>query len=215
MPINQINITILIKIYVILTFIFGLVVLNKKDRINKILIWILGLSASTEIINWILIYYRYPITLAVNIWMILHHAMWLYLFYRINPHKKISTIVITAFVSYGIINTIEIEGLFDFNYTTFLFGALGYIIILLIDSFKKLRNEALFYFYSNDFILLCAPIIFYFGTSLMFGFRGKEITKTMIYNDFDLYHTVIYFVNFIYYTIVNIFIYRNIGLRNK
>lgn len=122
---------------------------------------------------------------------------------------------LTGFLGYGFINAIEIEGFFALNYNTYLLGALGYIIIFLIDSFKKLSHEKFSYFYTNEFILLSAPIIFYFGTSLMFGFRGKEITKTVIYNDFDLYHTIIYFVNLIYYTIVNLFIYRNIGLKNK
>ena len=215
MLINQINIYILIKIYVILTFIFGLVVLNKRVKINRILIWLIGISASTEIINWALLHFGYPIKPVVNIWIVFHHALWLFLFYSINPYKNTTTIVITGFLGYGFINAIEIEGFFALNYNTYLLGALGYIIIFLIDSFKKLSHEKFSYFYTNEFILLSAPIIFYFGTSLMFGFRGKEITKTVIYNDFDLYHTIIYFVNLIYYTIVNLFIYRNIGLKNK
>ncbi len=176
---------------------------------------ILFVSFFTEILNWFFLQRNYPIQLTVNCWMFCHTILWFLLFYLINPSRKIDAIVITSFVIYAIINLIEYEGFFNLNYATFLFGALTYIIIFLIDSFLKLKNERLSYFNSNEFLLLSSPILFFLGTSLMFGFRERTITRVLIVGETTLYQMVIYFVNFVYYTIINIYIFKNIGLKYK
>lgn len=189
--------------------------LDRSHKKHRLLLLLLFVNFFTEVLNWVLLLKNYPIQPTVNGWIFFHTLLWFFLFFVIHPYKKTDAIIITSFVVYAIINISEFEGMFKLNYTTFLLGALSYITIFLVDSFKRLKNEELSYFYSNDFLLVSSPILFFMGTSLMFGFRERAITRVLIIGETTLYQTIIYFVNFVYYTIINIYIFKNIGLKNK
>lgn len=107
------------------------------------------------------------------------------------------------------------EGKFKINKITFVLGAFIYLAFVFFESFYQLKKENLSFFESNRFILIIAPLLFFLGFSLMFGFIKKDIRSTIIYGNTNLYKFVSYYVNLIYYAIINIYIYKERRLRNE
>lgn len=90
-----------------------------------------------------------------------------------------------------------------------------YICLFLYYSYQQLNQENLSYFTKNEYLLLFVPVIFFFGFSFMFGFRNSEVRDAIIYSDIDLYTFIGYFVNLIYYSLANLYIYRERKLQHR
>ena len=203
-----------IKILVLLTLLYALICLKWKNSTHSYLIIILIICFVTELTNCILIVKHESIGLAVTISVICHHTVWLLLLSNNSNIKNLSRIAIMVFLLFAIINLFYLEGTKSFNYLTFVLGAFIYILCFIYHSIYELRHENLPLFLSNKYLLTFAPVIFFFGMSFMFAFKSKNITSTMLLPHIKLYDFVIYYVNIIYYVLVNLYIYRDKTTRN-
>lgn len=197
-----------LKILVMLTLLYAVFALQWKNQIHRYLLEILLVCFFTELINSILIFYSKSIVLSVTLSIILHHSLWLLLLKRFVTFPKTVHILLLCFIAFAIINLFFIEGTDNFNYYTFVVGAFIYLVVFICESFYKLKQENFAFFLSNSYLLLLAPVLFFFGLSFMFAFDSKSITSCIVFADIKLYTIIIFFVNIVYYAFINIFIYR-------
>lgn len=203
-----------LKIIVLLTLLSGLLFLDRKKQIHRHLLAILWVCFLTEVINSILIVNKKSIVLCVSISIIIHHGLWLWMLAKNAAKKNAAFLLLGCFLLFGLINMGFLDGTKKFNYYTFVVGAFLYIIIFIYESFCRLRQENFDFFLSNTFILLTAPVLFFFGLSFMFGFNSKNVTSYLLFGQLKLYTFISYFVNIIYYSLINLYIYREKKLRH-
>lgn len=144
-----------------------------------------------------------------NIYVFVHNLIWLIIIKKFCLNKKLLDWVIVAFLLFNCILFFKINIFKEFSYDAFVLGALLYSVIFVFESYINLKNEKLSFFLSNEFIIVFAPIFFYFGLSLMFAFVSVAVTQTVIFKNIVLYEFVNYYVNFIYYLLINIYIIKN------
>ena len=77
-----------------------------------------------------------------------------------------------------------------------------------MESFYQLKQENFPFFFSNQFLLLMAPVLFFIGLTFMLGFKNHEILMAVFFGKLQLYKTINIVVNIVYYTLLNIYIYR-------
>lgn len=203
-----------LKIAVLLTLLFAFWGLNRKNEVHRYLLFILVICFSTELMNSALIVNAKSIVLSSTLSICLHHTLWLVLLSKFVSFIKVAYLLIISFILFAAINLFFFEGVESFNYYTFVVGAFIYLVIFIYQSFYKLKAEDFPFFLSNNYLLLSAPILFFFGLSFMFGFKTSKITSFIIFDDVKLYTFIIYFVNVVYYTLINIYIYREKRLIN-
>lgn len=198
------------RLLVLITFIASLLLLNLKNEKNKLLLAILSVSFITEATAVILINTdnRGLIGLIYSLSVIFHNGLWLFLLIKSVSKSEYLNYLLVSFILFGIYNLYFLEGVIKFNYLTFIISALFYIIIFIYQSFAQLKQENFPFFESNNYILLFAPILFFFGMSFMFGFRSHAITSVIIFADIKLYKFINQFVNCIYYLLIISYIYR-------
>lgn len=203
-----------LKILVLLSLLYALYGLKWKNQTHRFVIAILFLCFFLELTNSILLFYRKSIVFSSTIGAILHHGLWLWLLARNAVFKKTAFLLLYAFMAFALANLFFIDGMQKFNYYTFVVGAFLYIIIFIYESSYRLRKENFEFFLSNIYILLIAPILFFFGMSFMFGFNSKNVTSFLLFGDVKLYTFITYFVNIIYYALINVYIYREKKLKD-
>ena len=203
-----------IKIIVLVTFVYAIYQLRWKKSDYKFLIVILIISLLTEVINSGLIVHGYPTGLSTTMGMFFFNITWLLLLSHYVYYINLFKILIISFFAFFIINIIFIEGSEKFNYYSFVIGAFTYVFIIIYESFYQLKKENFNYFLSNNYLLIFSPVILLLGFSFMFCFGTKIITSSIILGKIKLYDVIMYFVNIIYYTLINIYIYREKKLKH-
>ncbi len=201
-----------IGVLVIVTYFYGLVALNKEKR-NFWFFFILNVNFLTEILSAVILSISIEITLLYSISFILHQSIWLILLDKIFEINKKTKILIILFYCFCLLNILFLEKL-NLNYNTFIFGSIIYLILFLNECIIILNSENLIFFKSNPFLLISAPVLFFIGFSFVFGFRNSEIRNLILFKNIDLYTFISYSVNIIYYTLINIYIYRERKLKN-
>jgi hypothetical protein len=201
-----------IKIAVLLTFLNAFC-LRKKNKCDIILVKILFISLIIEFTNSILILFDIPFGRFMSLGIIMYYYYWLIILKKSIRNAYYTDFLTLMFVLFGIINFIFLEST-NFNYYTFVLGTIIYISIFIIESFHQLKKENLLFFQSNNYNLLFAPILLFLGMSFMFGFKSKILTSFIIIYNVKLYTLVIYFVNIIYYLLLNLYIYKERKLKN-
>lgn len=196
-----------IKILVLFTFVHGLLRLNKSNANHMLLLSILTICLVTEMVNSLLFLAGLSNGLLSGISIIFHNLLWLVLLQKNSGHQLIVRIGISLFLGCSLLNFLLPAGKSDFCYYSFVIGAFIYTVLFLSENFEQLTSEKVDYFLSNTYLLLFAPVLFFIGLSLMFGFDSPEITSAKI-QGFKLYDFVIYFVNIVYYSLINIYIHR-------
>ena len=202
-----------IKVYVIITLIYAMT-LGFQKTTYRILITILLISFGTELINSALLFTKKTIGFSSTINVILHNGLWLILLLKNSKSKKVIEIVTIFFFSFAFLNLFLIEGPEKFNYITFIVGALFYIGTFIWESFYHLKLENFSFFTTNKYVLLSAPILFFFGLSFVFGFKSKELASTIVFGNIKLYPLIMTVVNIIYYTLLNVYIFREKRLQH-
>lgn len=195
-----------ISIYTIVTFLVA-IVFYKPNFTYKLLVAILIVNVSTEITSLYFQLNKIGINNIYNIYFILHTAMWLYLIINTLKRSIKEYFLLTTFIVFAFTNLIFIEQS-NLNYYTFIVGGIMYIIYFMLKSFLYLKHEQLTIFKSNSFILLSTPLLFFIGFIIIFGFRDSNLRFIKI-NDKDLYSIISLIVNVIYYTLLNIYIFKN------
>lgn len=197
-----------IKACVLITLLFALGNLRWKIKMHRYLLYILFVVFFTELINSILVYNNRSIRIPFNISIVFHDILWMLAFKENTKSKKMSNSILCVFVLFSIINFTVIEITDVYNYYTFVFGALLYVILFIYESYRQLREENLMYFLSNNYLLLFAPVYFFFGMGLMLGFKALEVTRIILFGQVTLYVFIVNIVCIAYYTLINIYIYR-------
>ena len=197
-----------IKVIVVITLLFTLFSLSFKTRLHRFLLLILIICFVNEVINSIFIYCEKPIGITNSVSIVFHHLLWLLLLRDNCSKKEMLTYSIDFFLLFSILNFTIMVSTGNYNYYTFVVGAFIYVVFFIYESFYQLEKENLPFFISNNYILTTAPLLFFFGMSLLFGFKNKSITSTIVFNSMTLYNFIINLVCLVYYTLVNIYIYR-------
>ncbi|MFB9079305.1 hypothetical protein ACFFLS_01685 [Flavobacterium procerum] len=197
-----------IKACVVITLLFGLWNLRWKIKMHRYLLYILFVVFSTELINSILVYNNRPIRIPFNISIIFHDIFWMLAFRENINRKKMANIILCFFALFSVVNFIIIEIVDEYNYYTFVLGALLYVSLFIYESYRQLKEENLMYFLSNNYLLLFAPVYFFFGMGLLLGFKPLGVTKMLLFGQVTLYVFIVNIVCIAYYSLINIYIYR-------
>lgn len=194
-----------IEAYIILTFIH--VLFLKKKRNNILLIFILFISA----VNELCLQFFSKQSISTNIYVFLLYICWLYILLKIfvlDGTGKLKYFVIAFFIFSCLVNVLIYKSWIFFNFYDFTIGALLYCSVFLIQSYVQLKQENFNFFSSNYYLLISSPIIFFLGMSFLFAFGSSELFSIKIYKDTTVYTIVGHFVNFIYYSLINWYIYK-------
>lgn len=207
------NITVLdcinpIKVVVFLTFAFALFRFEWIKPNNRYVFFILGVSLILEIVNSILVMQHIKLSGTMTVGAIFHNGLWLALLARNSYFKRTIYLSLVLYIIFSIVNWLTIEGSNGFNYYTFVVGAFLYLFFFIVESFYRLSKEDFAFLLANEYRLLLAPILLFLGLSFMFGFKSKAVTSTMLLPNVKLYDAIVYFVNIIYYLLMNIYIYH-------
>lgn len=198
-----------IRIYILFTFIMVAINHDKSKKVHVVLFYLLLLSVANESITAILKYKGIPRFLINSVFIIIHHIIWFLILYLISSIKKpLLLALMLFFAGFTVYNFFFLNGIKEFNFYTFVIGALLYLVLFIHNSFSELKAENLNYFLSNNFILMLSPVLFFIGFSLLFAFSDKNIHKIFLFERITLYNLISYFVNIVYYSLVNIYIYR-------
>jgi hypothetical protein len=198
----------IVHFLVFTSFLFSIYGLSWKIQIHRYLIIILSVFMLNEIIGIISHLYAYTFKINSTITTFIHSVLWLLILKESVRFPKIVTGLMIVFITFSLCDVFFIEGWQLFNCYSFILGAFMYLIIFLIESFYQLRQENFPFFFSNQFILLMAPVLFFIGLTFMLGFKSHELLTTVFFGKLKLYRTIIIIVNIVYYTLLNIYIYR-------
>ena len=193
---------------VLLTLFFAIYNLKPRIKIHRYVLLILWICFSTELVNSIFTYLGISIRIPYLISFILHHSIWLYLLRENVEYKKGITFFIGLFWIFALVNTVYVQWSDQFNYYTFIAGTSVYLTFFIIESYRQLNKENITFFISNNYILLFTPLLFFYGLSLMFGFKASSIRAYIVYGDLSLYGFIINISCVAYYLLLNIYIYR-------
>jgi hypothetical protein len=202
------------QIYLFVTLVFALYSIKKNTFNHIIIILILSNLFITEVLSSVILFYHKSHNYIYSISIPLHHCSWLLLLYRNSSGKfflKVATISYILFILYDFIFN---NSLLKFNFYIFIVGAIIYISSFIHITTKKLKYEEFAFFTSNTYLLLYTPLIFFAGVSAVFAFSSPELAKNKIILNLTLYDVIIHFVNIIYYTLINIYIYRERKLQH-
>lgn len=197
-----------IKACVLITLLFALCNLCWKIKMHRYVLYILFVVFITELVNSILVYNNRSIRIPFNISIIFHDVLWILAFRENINSKKMANITLCLFALFSTINFIIVEITNANNYYTFIFGALLYVILFIYESYRQLQEENLMYFLSNNYLLLFAPVYFFFGMGLILGFKPLQVTGIVLFGQVTLYVFVVNIVCIAYYSLINIYIYR-------
>ncbi|PZR17246.1 MAG: hypothetical protein DI539_16975 [Flavobacterium psychrophilum] len=193
----------IIDIYIVATLFFSVFFYTKR-RTNAILILVLSLAILNEVVTKIVD----KSSLNMTVYTLLHNLLWYYILYINISQRKLVKFGALVFISFSVMNFIFFEGIKNYNFNTFILGAFIYIAIFIYESFYQLKRENFIFFQSNTYILLFSPVLFFFVLSFIFGFKSQKLAETYVFGNLKLYDFIGYFVNIIYYTLINIYTYR-------
>lgn len=197
---------------IVLSLIISLCFLkNFQNRLFKL---ILILLLTTEFLSVFFLILDIQLSLLYSVSFIIHNCLWIFIILKNIKNKKTANFLFSAYLLFSLINLFFIEGLKNLNYNIFIIGSITYLLLFIVINVLNLKNENLDFFKSNNYLMLCCPILFFFGFGLMFSFRENKLLSIIIINKINLYQTISYFVNTVYYTLILIFSYRERKLQN-
>lgn len=193
----------LIKLYILFTFLLAVYLSHNKQLIVLLLLGVVNTIIST--------FFReknISIDLNTNLYILLHTLIWFYILWK-SSYKNYIIYCMFLFIALSIINLYFSESFEKINNSIpFIVGAFMYVMFFLIESFSQLHKENLDFFKSNNFILIFSPVAFFIGMSLVFGFKNRTLNDTMIFKGINFYKLINLIVNMIYYSLINIYIFR-------
>lgn len=206
------NISINPIVYLIFTtFVVGFCFLKKTKLQNRFLFYILLIYTITELFALFFNCYKISVGFLYNISIILQFMFWLLILSIVL--KKQSLFFVYFFIAFA---TLSLFYKFSvFNNFNFVFGAILYLILYVYENYNLLNQEKIEFFQSNNYFLISIPIIFFLGMSFLFSFNLRALTSTIVVGKINLYTAINYFVNIIYYILINIYIYKEKSLQNE
>jgi hypothetical protein len=202
-----------IQIIVLVTLLHALSLKFIKTN-HLFLIGVVGILFLTELLSLILLYNNYSLSTLYSLSFILHNGLWLIILIKKNLklNFQISLMIAYFFICFSYV--FYLKGKEDLNFNIFIFGSIIYLFIYLFKNTQNLRKENLIFFQSNYFLLISSPVIFLIGLSMLFSFKSNSLNSIKIFGDLNLYNFFIFFVNIIYYSLINLYIYKERKLKN-
>jgi len=191
--------------YLLLTFVLALVFLNYTKISNKLLLLILLICCINEITINIFMYLKKETLYISAVNLMLHNISWLSLIAFVCANRTIWMSAV-VYMCYCIGSFFIFDGLPLFT-MAFISGAILYLLVFIIESFRQLKKENFTFFTSNSYLLLSAPVLFFIGISFICGFSNKDLAEYKLFGEITLYQFITYFVNVVYYSIINYYIY--------
>lgn len=188
---------------------FGWFVLNKKNPNNKLLLFILLNLLLTEIIA----NFLSNLGLLYSISFIIHHSLWLWIMVFVMLHNSLAKLFLIIFYIFSFLNLLFIEKELP-NFYTYVVGSLVYIILFIIESYRRLQQEDFDFIQSNTYLLIFAPVFFFLIFSFMFGYGSSELMNIYVYNKIDFYDFIAATANTIYYFLILVYIYKEFKNKN-
>ncbi len=198
----------IVHFLLIITFLHSIFGLNWKQQTHKYVILILSVFMLNETICFLCNVYLLTFKINFTITTFIHALLWLLILKKSVRFPKVMTGLLIVFVTFSFCDLFFIEGWKLFNCYSFILGAFMYLIVFLIESFYQLKQENFPFFFSNQFLLLMTPVLFFIGLTFMVSFKSHEVISTVFFGKIELYKTIIIFVNIVYYTLLNLYIYR-------
>ena len=206
----QIDLVLALKIYYLVTLFYFF---YKKCK-SKFLLLILLLAVINTILTTVFVNYKISLAAITNLYILVHDFLWLYMINKIVFENKYYVLP-AVFLIYGLVNLFFAEGFDIFNSDTFIFGSFLYVLTLFYASYMHLKNENLAFFFQNTYLLFAAPVMFFISYSLVFAFSNKTLNSTILFYGISLFNLVNLFANFIYYSLINLYIYRAHKITNE
>lgn len=203
-----------VKVYVFITFIISAVYFNKNKKINYLVFFIVAISLANEIVSSILKFNQISFSFYSSLCIITVNLFWLIILQKLSIFKSLIKIFTLLFLAFSLFNFFLIDRFNSFNSFAFIFGALIYTILFIYNSFYELKKENLDYFLSNDYLLISSPILYFIGFSFIFAFKNKDLDKIILFGIVSLYDFISYFVNFVYYTLINFYFFKEKIIKN-
>lgn len=198
----------IVHFLLIITFLHSIFGLKWKQQKHKYVILVLSIFMLNETICFLCDVYLLSFKINFTITAFIHSTLWLLILKESVRFPKIVTGLMIVFITFSLCDVFFIEGWQLFNCYSFILGAFMYLIVFLIESFYQLKQENFPFFFSNQFILLMTPVLFFIGLTFMFAFKSPEVISTVFFGKIELYRMIIIIVNIVYYTLLNIYIYR-------
>jgi hypothetical protein len=204
------------QLLVLMAYLCFLINFNHKNSVQRVLLCILSLSFVVEILCLYLLGIKEDkiVNIVYSLNAIFHQSLWLLLMSKIFRKNYFFEIIILSFFLFGIINLLFLQGLSKFNHYTFIIGALLYLVIFILESFYQLGKENFSFFQSEKYILLFAPVIFFFGLSILLSFNSRILYTTKVLGSHVLYDVIGYFLNLVYYSFIIIYCFKQKRIRN-
>jgi hypothetical protein len=196
-----------IYVFISITSLLAWIFLPKTKPFHFLILIILSIDFFTETSSNLLRIFDLKIALLYNISILFHHSLWLWLLLKNAFFPKLGKMMLLVFILFGVFNLLFGEGISTFNFSTFIVGALLYLIGFIVESFFRLKQEDFAFFHQNDFIVLSAPLLFFIGFSMMFGFRNHDLNAYLILGKWELYTVISHMGNIIYYGMILWYVY--------
>lgn len=197
-----------IQWYIIFTSLMTILFVRPTNLKLRLIVLIMVVNGISEIGSIALQCQHTRIGTWSNVVLWLHHCLYLLLLICSVSKRKIYPLAFIAFVLFAVINFFFITGIVNYNFDTFIIGSFLYLIIFIHESFYELKRENFQFFLSNHYLVLIAPVLFFFGISAVFAFKDYNLPYVTVFGGIGLYAFVVNLVNIVYYSLINIYIYR-------
>lgn len=132
---------------------------------------------------------------------IITFLLWFFLLEQNGVSKTLMRFVYLFFLCFVVVDFLLIQKYDELKNYIFCMGSFLYLTTFFIFSFNKLKSEDFNFLLNNDYRLLSAPILMFFGLSLIFSFVNSDIAKIKIISNYNLYSIITDYINFVSYTI--------------
>lgn len=197
-----------IKILILLTFVHFVIRVDRRKKIDALLFLVLAVNLFNEVLSGLLRHYQIKLATSSNVYILLHATIWLLLLAHVaHPLLKKRF----SFFAYGYFIMALVFLLTDvtvFQIVPLIVGALLYVALFIYDCSLRMQREELGYFSSDRYLLVTAPLLFFIGLGILFGFKNKQLHQTH-FAGIQLFHIISYFTNAIYYILINVYIYKH------
>lgn len=201
-----------VEYYIFFSAIAGFLFANYKKQVHKYLLVILVNFVLTEIA---LIYANvFDVSVA---WIyapsiFVHNIFWFLILKVIFKKQRKFIYLILGYVFFSLFNVV-LNGFEEFDILSFIIGAALYMYLFISEYIKQLNNESFAFFDTNESLLLFTPILFFIGVSMIESFGSVTLSDTKIIGNINLYDVAVNFPNFIFYSIINIYFFKEKQLK--
>ena len=200
--------SIIIKLFVLLTFLHALLRLETKKKINKYLFYILTISVFAELVNSYLNMNHLSYGTFTTFNLVSSTILWFLILHMIFETKRLLILSIVIFSLFALYNLLFVEGVLNFNYYTLIFGAFLYILFFVFECFFQLKKDNFYFFQSNKYILILSPVIFFMGLLVLFIVKNLALSSSAFRGDIMLLPFVQVTVYLAFYLSLNYYILK-------